>query len=54
MQANTVVSAPIVENIPERLTERPQWVDWRLEERGEMMTKVPTRPARSAGRPQPT
>jgi len=44
MQANTVVSALIVENIPERLTERPQWVDWRLEERGEMMTKVPYTP----------
>jgi|SRR5215210_7813762 len=44
MQANTVVSAPIVENIPERLTERPQWVCWRLEERGDRMTKVPYAP----------
>jgi primase-polymerase (primpol)-like protein len=35
------VSSPIVENIPERLTERPQWVCWRLEERG----KVPYTPA---------
>jgi primase-polymerase (primpol)-like protein len=49
MQATTVVSAPIFENIPERLTERPQWVCWRLEERepGEM-TKVPYTPG--AGR----
>src|SRR5215211_1235852 len=44
MQANTVVSALIVENIPERLTERPQWVCWRLEERGGRMTKVPYAP----------
>src|SRR5215218_3557290 len=44
MQANTVVSAPIVENISERLTERPQWVDWRLEERGDKTTKVPYTP----------
>ena len=41
MQASTVVSAPIVENIPERLTERTQWVCWRLEERDGKMTKVP-------------
>jgi putative DNA primase/helicase len=44
MQTTTVVSAPIVENIPERLTERPQWVCWRLEERGYRMTKVPYTP----------
>jgi putative DNA primase/helicase len=44
MQANTVVSAPIVENIPERLTERPQWVNWRLEQRDDKMTKVPYTP----------
>ena len=44
MQATTVVSSPIVENIPERLTERPQWVNWRLEERGDRMTKVPFTP----------
>ena len=35
-----MVSYPIIENIPERLTERPQWVNWRLEERG----KVPYTP----------
>ena len=41
MQATTVVSAPIVENIPERLTERPQWVVWKLEKRDGKPTKVP-------------
>ena len=41
MQATMGVSSPIIENIPERLTERPQWVCWRLEERG----KVPYTPA---------
>jgi len=44
MQATPGVYAPIVENIPERLTERPQWVDWRLEERGDKTTKVPYTP----------
>ncbi len=44
MQATTVVSSPIVENIPERLTERPQWVCWRLEERDGKNTKVPYTP----------
>jgi putative DNA primase/helicase len=28
-------------NIPEELTERPQWVCWRLVERGERLTKAP-------------
>jgi primase-polymerase (primpol)-like protein len=41
MQATTPVNAPIIENIPERLTERPQWVCWRLEERDDKPTKVP-------------
>ena len=41
MQTTTVVSSPIVENIPERLTERRQWVNWRLEERDGKRTKVP-------------
>jgi putative DNA primase/helicase len=41
IQAPTVVSPPIVENIPEQLTERPQWVCWRLEEREGKLTKVP-------------
>src|ERR671913_663791 len=44
MQATMGVSSPIVENIPKRLTERPQWVNWRLEERGDRMTKVPYTP----------
>src|SRR5829696_8003887 len=44
MQATTVISAPIVENIPERLTERPQWVNWRLEERDGKTTKMPYTP----------
>jgi putative DNA primase/helicase len=36
--------APIVENIPEELTERPQWIAWRYEERDGKMTKVPYEP----------
>jgi putative DNA primase/helicase len=34
----------IPENIPEELTERPQWVCWRYEERGGKLTKVPYTP----------
>jgi len=37
-------SPPITENIPEELTERPQWVLWRYEERDGKMTKVPYTP----------
>jgi putative DNA primase/helicase len=37
----TGVIAPIVENIPEELTERPQWVLWRYEERAGKFTKIP-------------
>jgi primase-polymerase (primpol)-like protein len=44
LQTTTGVYAPTVENIPERLTERPQWVNWRLEERDDKMTKVPYTP----------
>ena len=33
--------APITENIPERLTERPQWVCYCLEVREDKPTKVP-------------
>jgi putative DNA primase/helicase len=33
--------AQICENVPEELTERPQWVCWRYEERDEKLTKVP-------------
>ena len=40
MKAATGVIAPITEDIPERLAERPQWVCWRLEERDEKLTKV--------------
>jgi putative DNA primase/helicase len=36
-----IIDPPIIENIPESLTERPQWVCWRLEERDDKMTKVP-------------
>jgi putative DNA primase/helicase len=35
------VAPPVIENIPEQLTERPQWVCWRLEERAGKATKVP-------------
>ena len=34
----------IPENIPEQLTERPQWVCWRLEMRDDKLTKVPYTP----------
>jgi putative DNA primase/helicase len=34
----------IPENIPEELTERPQWVLWRYEERDSKATKVPYDP----------
>ncbi len=44
MRETTGVCAPSVENIPERLTERPQWVNWRLEERDGKKTKVPYTP----------
>jgi putative DNA primase/helicase len=37
----TAVYPPVVENIPEEFTERPQWVCWRLEEREGKQTKVP-------------
>jgi putative DNA primase/helicase len=36
----TGVIAPIPENIPLELTERPQWVCWRYEERHGKLTKV--------------
>jgi primase-polymerase (primpol)-like protein len=44
LKESTAVNAPIIENIPEELTERPQWVCWRLEERKGKMTKVPYTP----------
>jgi primase-polymerase (primpol)-like protein len=44
IKETTTVNRPIVENIPEQLTERPQWVCWRLEMRGGKPTKVPYTP----------
>jgi putative DNA primase/helicase len=41
MDATTAVNKPLTENIPEQLTERPQWVCWRLEKRDDKQTKVP-------------
>ena len=41
IKETTGVAPPIVENIPEQLTERPQWVCWRLETRNGKPTKVP-------------
>lgn len=38
------ILALIPENIPERLTERPQWVCWKLEQRDDKPTKVPYAP----------
>jgi putative DNA primase/helicase len=38
------IDPPIIENIPEQLTERPQWVCWRLERRDGKQTKVPYTP----------
>jgi putative DNA primase/helicase len=40
----TGIDQPIFENIPEQLTERPQWVCWCLEEREGGTTKVPYTP----------
>ena len=40
----TTVNQPITENIPDQLTERPQWVCWRLEMRDGKPTKVPYTP----------
>jgi putative DNA primase/helicase len=34
----------LAENIPSRLTRRPQWVNWRYEERDGELTKVPYTP----------
>ena len=44
IKETTVVRPPIIENIPEQLTERPQWVCWRLETRDGKPTKVPYTP----------
>lgn len=45
--AQTTVDPPIIKNIPEQLTERPQWTCWRLEERDGKETKVPYIPGTS-------
>lgn len=37
----TGLITPSTENIPKQLTDRPQWVCWRLEMRGSKPTKVP-------------
>jgi putative DNA primase/helicase len=44
IKETTTVTQPIIENVPEQLTERPQWVCWRLEEREGKTTKVPYTP----------
>src|SRR5215217_3913980 len=44
MTETTRPNQPITENIPEQLTERPQWVCWRYEERDGKTTKVPYTP----------
>jgi putative DNA primase/helicase len=44
IDATTAVNPPVVQNIPEQLAERPQWVCWRLEERDGKSTKVPYTP----------
>jgi primase-polymerase (primpol)-like protein len=44
IKATAAVDPPIIENIPEQLTERPQWVCWRREIRDGKPTKVPYTP----------
>jgi putative DNA primase/helicase len=41
IEAITAVDPPTTRNIPNALTERPQWVCWRLEERDGKLAKVP-------------
>ena len=41
IKESTGLIAPITQNIPEQLAERPQWVCWRLEVREDKPTKVP-------------
>jgi putative DNA primase/helicase len=41
IKATAAVDPPTIENIPDQLTERPQWVCWRYEERKGETTKVP-------------
>ena len=44
IKQTTTVNQPITENIPDQLTDRPQWVCWRLEMRDGKPTKVPYTP----------
>src|SRR5215208_4401731 len=44
IEAISPVDTPITRNIPESLTERPQWVCWRYEVRDDKPTKVPYTP----------
>jgi putative DNA primase/helicase len=44
IKETTTVNQPTIENVPEQLTERPQWVCWRLEMRDGKPTKVPYTP----------
>ncbi len=50
------ILGPVLNNIPEELKERPQWVCWRIEERDGKPTKVPYQPillyTDSRGKPQ--
>jgi primase-polymerase (primpol)-like protein len=45
IKETTTVNPPKTEHIPDRLTERPQWVCWRLETRDGKPTKVPYTPS---------
>ena len=40
IKETTGLIAPVIQNIPEQLTERPQWVNWRLQMRKGKLTKV--------------
>jgi primase-polymerase (primpol)-like protein len=44
IKESTGVKIPIIENIPDEPTERPQWVCWRYEVRDGKPTKVPYTP----------
>ena len=44
IKETATVNQPIIENIPHQLTERPQWVCWRLKMRDGKPTKVPYTP----------
>jgi putative DNA primase/helicase len=43
-EPSTLIKPLLIEHVPEQLTERPQWVCWRLEERDGKRTKVPYTP----------